>query len=352
MKTLDRTKLSRLDGYFGRGRRVCIATHQHPDGDAVGSAVALAEYLRELRGCEAVAIAPDRYPEVLDFLTREGEVIIASEDAGGAAAALEGCELLVCLDLNALGRTASLEEGLRHISCPKVMIDHHPGPECGEFDLAFSDTEVSSASELLYSILMEMPDIGGDAHRLPPRAALALMAGMTTDTNNFANSVFPSTFVMASRLIEAGVDRDDLLSRLYNRYRENRFRAMGVYLRDRLRITPQGVAYAVFSAEDFSRLGLGEGETEGFVNLPLGIDRVNISIFLREDGDVYRVSVRSKKGWSSNALARAYFNGGGHECASGGRLKVCGALKRREDAEKYIEEVTARFLQDEAPSEQ
>jgi len=348
---LDRTMLSRLDGYFGRGRRVCIATHQHPDGDALGSAVALAEYLRELRGCDAVAIVPDRYPEVLDFLAREGEVIIASEEADKARKALDGCGLAVCLDLNSLSRTASLEEGLRHISCPKVMIDHHPGPECGEFDLAFSDTEVSSASELLYAILMQMPDIEGDAHRLPPRAALALMVGMTTDTNNFANSVFPSTFIMASRLIEAGVDRDALLSRLYNSYRENRFRAMGVYLRDRLHITPQGIAYAVFSAADFAELGLGEGETEGFVNLPLGIEKVRISVFLREDGDVYRVSVRSKNGWSSNALARAYFNGGGHECAAGGRLKSSGPLKRREDAEKYIEEVAARFLQDEAPSE-
>ncbi len=348
---LDRTMLSRLDGYFGQARRVCVAIHQHPDGDALGSATALAEYLRELRGCEAVVIAPDPYPEVLDFLPREGEVIIASEQSDRAAAALSDCGLAVCLDLNSLSRTASLEERLRSVSCPRVMIDHHPGPAREEFDLAFSETEVSSASELLYGILMEMPDIDGDARRLPARASLALMAGMTTDTNNFANSVFPSTFVMASRLIEAGVDRDGLLSRLYNRYRENRFRAMGVYLRDRLHITSLGVAYAVFSAADFSILGLAEGETEGFVNLPLGIERVKVSIFLREDGDVYRVSVRSKKGWSSNALARAYFNGGGHECAAGGRLRVSGALERREDAEKYIEEVTARFLQDEAPAE-
>lgn len=348
---LERTMLSRLDGYFGQARRVCVAVHQHPDGDALGSATALAGYLRELRGSDAVAIVPDRYPESLDFLDREGEVIIASEESDRALAAIAGCDLLVCLDLNSLSRTGALEDAIRSARCPKVMIDHHPEPAREDFDLVFSETEISSASELLYSILMEMPDIKGDAHRFPARVALSLMTGMTTDTNNFANSTFPSTFVMASRLIEAGVDRDLLLSLLYNRYRENRFRAMGFYLQTRLHITPQGVAYAVFDAEDFSSLGLCEGETEGFVNLPLGIEKVKMSIFLREDGDIFRVSVRSRKGWSSNALARAHFNGGGHECAAGGRLRRSDGISTREDAEKYIEEVTARFLQDEAPAE-
>ena len=347
---LERTMLSRLDGYFGQARRVCVAVHQHPDGDALGSATALAGYLRELRGGDAVAIVPDRYPESLDFLDREGEVIIASEESDRALAAIADCDLLVCLDLNSLSRTGALEDAIRSARCPKVMIDHHPGPDADGFDLVFSETEISSASELLYSILMEMPDVAGDARRLPKDTALGLMAGMTTDTNNFANSTYPSTFVMASRLIEAGVDRDGLLSLLYNRYRENRFRAMGYYLQTRLRITQTGVAYAVFSAEDFRSLGLNEGETEGFVNLPLGIDRVRMSIFLREDGDVYRVSVRSRKGWSSNALARAFFNGGGHECAAGGRLRIADGFSAREDAEKYIEDVTARFLQDEALS--
>lgn len=347
---LDRTLLDRLDGYFGGVRSACVAVHQHPDGDALGSASALVSYLRERRVCDAVAIVPDPYPATLDFLVRNGEVIVASKDQSGAARALAACDLLVCLDLNSPGRTGTLETAIRSAHCPKVMIDHHPGPDADGFDLVFSETEISSASELLYSILMEMPDVAGDARRLPKDTALGLMTGMTTDTNNFANSTYPSTFVMASRLIEAGVDRDRLLSLLYNRYRENRFRAMGYYLQTRLRITPDGVAYAVFSAEDFRSLGLGEGETEGFVNLPLGIDRVRMSIFLREDGDIYRVSVRSRKGWSSNALARAFFNGGGHECAAGGRLRIADGLSAREDAEKYIEDVTARFLQDEALS--
>lgn len=351
METLDRTMLSRLDGYFVQARSICVAVHRHPDGDALGSASALVSYLKELRRCDAVTIVPDPYPETLDFLARDGEVIVASDRPGDAADRIAAADLIVCLDLNGLDRTDSLEIPLRSARCPKVMIDHHPEPAAGDFDLAFSETEISSASELLYSILMEMPDIAGDARRLPAAAALGLMAGMTTDTNNFANSTFPSTFVMASRLIDAGVDRDALLSRLYNEYRENRFRAMGFYLHTRMHITPEGVAYAVFDVGDVSSLGLKDGETDGFVNLPLGIGRVKMSIFLKEDKGFYRVSIRSRKGWSSNRLARACFNGGGHECAAGGRLFLPDGFAGRKDAEKYIESVTARFLQDDAPSE-
>ncbi len=338
----------RLDGLFGSAGRVCVLSHLHPDGDAVGSSTALVSYLRA-RGVDAVAIVPDAYSATISFLAAPDGVIVASEDMNLALERLRAADLLVCLDLNSPSRTGVLEEELCAARCTKVMIDHHPQPDPEKFDLVFSDTEVSSASELLFHILMSMPDISGDARRLPHSAAESLMAGMTTDTNNFANSVFPSTLTMASALLEAGVDRDALLSRLYSSYRENRFRAMGLFLKDRMVITSGGAAYAIFRREDNESLALREGDTEGFVNLPLGIDRVRMSIFLREDEGFYRVSIRSRKGCSSNALARAHFHGGGHECAAGGRLFFPADIASREDAAKYIEEVTARFLQSEQP---
>ena len=340
----------RLDALFGTSRRVCVISHLHPDGDAIGSSTALVSYLRG-RGADAVAVVPDAYPETLSFLTGPGAVLVASEDEAAVRARLAEADLIVCLDFNSPSRTGILEEPLRAASCPKVMIDHHLQPETEGFTLVFSETEVSSASELLFHVLLAMPDIGADARRLPHAAARALMAGMTTDTNNFANSVFPSTLSMASALLGAGVDRDSLLAHLYNSYSESRFRAMGVFLKDRMHITADGVAYSIFSREDNIRLGLKDGDTDGFVNLPLGIGKVRMSIFLREDAGFFRVSVRSKKGCSSNALARAYFHGGGHECAAGGRVFVPGDIASREDAAQYIENVTARFLQSESPSE-
>lgn len=333
--------MERLDALFRGSRRVCVVSHQHPDGDALGSASALVSCLKAFYGAEALAVVPDAFPRQLDFMT--GDVLVHSEEPGRVHGFLSASDLVVCVDLNALSRTAGLADEIRAVSCPRVVIDHHLDPRREEFGLVFSETEVSSASELLFSILMQLPPVDGDASRLPSDAALSLMAGMTTDTNNFANSVYPSTFRMASALLAAGVDRDALLSRLYNEYRENRYRMMGEYLLS-MKITPQGMAYMVLSREVAARFDLSDGETEGFVNMPLGIGNVKVSVFAKEDDGFFRISVRSKKGFSANRLAREFFHGGGHECAAGGRLSVPEDVSGVEDAGRYMEEVSARFV--------
>lgn len=343
MNLFERHQLVQLDSLFGKFHKVSVVVHSHPDADALGSAFALSSYLKEKRGADVCVILPDMYPDTLGFLAGNECVIDASADVDAASGRLAQTELLICLDLNVFSRTAGLEPLIEAVSCTKVLIDHHQEPDLKSFDLAFSVTEISSTCELLFYILKEMPDVGS-AKELPHRAAYCLMTGMTTDTNNFANSVYPSTFEMASELLAAGVDRDEILYHLYRQYRENRYRALGYVCSDLLKITPDGVAYVVLRRQKYDELGLKDGETEGFVNVPLEIANVNISIFLKEDDSFYRVSVRSKKGWSARELAKQYFNGGGHECASGGRLYFPGDIDSPDAAEEYIENVTARFL--------
>ena len=169
---------------------------------------------------------------------------------------------------------------------------------------------------------MAMPAIEADASRLPAEAAISLMTGMTTDTNNFANSVYPSTLIMASTLLAAGVNRDMILEKLYNQHSENRLRLMGHMMKDLLTLTPDGAAYIVLDKQTQEAYNVQEGDTEGFVNMPLSIADVRMSILIKEDTDRLRVSIRSKKGTSANGCARMYFNGGGHENAAGGRLEI------------------------------
>ena len=237
---------------------------------------------------------------------------------------------------------------MRSSSARKVLIDHHLAPDSGAFDLVFSTPEVSSACELLYNVLLALPDVVGDVSRLPKPSAEALMAGMTTDTNNFSNSVYPSTFAMASGLLGAGVDRDGILQKLFNEYRENRLRMMGWLLYENMRITDAGVAYMIITSDTAERFGIREGETEGFVNMPLAIGRVKMSILLKIDGNGYfRVSVRSKKGYSSNLCATRYFHGGGHENASGGRLFFPQDIPSPDEAAGYVERVTGELFKEE-----
>ena len=133
------------------------------------------------------------------------------------------------------------------------------------------------------------------------------MTGMTTDTNNFANSVYPSTLAMASELLAAGVDRDRILQHIYNHFGENRLRLKGHMFKDLMRVTPDGVAYMVLDRATQEEYQVAEGDTEGFVNEPLSIAGVKMSILAKEDTDRIRISIRSKKGTSANRCAKAHF---------------------------------------------
>lgn len=341
--------LSQLDKLFEKSRKVALVVHTHPDGDALGSSLGLALYLSEKRSLEVAVLLPDTYPQNLSFMLGGVNVIIADKQHDEAKAYLNSCDLLLCLDMNSFSRAAILEGCLSGVKSTKVLIDHHMEPDLNSFDLTFSTNEISSTSELVYWLIREMSDVEA-AHDIPSAALHCLMVGMTTDTNNFSNSVFPSTFAMASELLAAGVDRDKILYHLYKQNRENRYRALGFILSNVLKITDEGVAYIVLSKECYDSFGLMDGETEGFVNIPLEMSQVKMSLLLREDNGHYRVSIRSKEGYSARGLAKAYFNGGGHECASGGKLYFPADIPVKEAAEQYVETVTARFLQDESPS--
>ena len=230
MARFAKNSCSTLYSWFSGARRVSLAVHARPDGDAIGSASALAEYLRCSFGTQVRILVPDPCPGTLAFLVDRAEVLDASADMQAAREWLDGSDLLISLDHGDFSRTDELEPYLREAQCRKVLVDHHQNPSLQDYGLAFSSVEVSSTCELLYGILMQMPGIRRAAD-LPARSAYCLMAGMTTDTNNFANSVFPSTLEMASDLLDAGVDRDGLLDSLYNSYRENRLRAMGCFLK-------------------------------------------------------------------------------------------------------------------------
>ena len=325
-----------LDGLIEAAERITIAVHTHPDGDAAGSGAALLSYLRERRGKDAVLLLPDPLPDSLTFVLPRDGVMVYEEAPETACGRIAASDLLFGMDFNAFDRTGGAEIPLRESRAEKVLFDHHLSPDRAAFDLVFSRTEVSSACEVLFDTLLALPDIAGDAGKLPAACTYALMTGMTTDTNNFANSVFPGTLRMASALLAAGTDRDDILARLYNRYRENRFRLMGYLLSEVLRITPEGVAYMILRKEDQLRFNMRQGETEGFVNLPLGIDRVRMSLFLTEQEDHFRVSVRSKKGTSANRMAATRFHGGGHELAAGGKLFFPADIPGPDDAQAYI----------------
>ena len=332
------SKLESLKSLLGGASVVSVAAHVHPDGDALGSTAAMCSYLRNVLGKDAACVLPEVPPASISFIIPENIPYLYGDQATQRIAA---SDLIIVLDCSGIMRTEGLSATLDASKAPKVLIDHHLNPQEQEFSLVFSTPEISSASELLYWILLGLE---GKAEKLPEECRNALCAGMTTDTNNFANSVFPSTFRMASDLIASGTDRDAILGHIYQEYRENRIRLMGYMQSREMNITPEGAAWMILTKEIQERFDYREGEAEGLVNVPLAIKEVRLSILLTEKEDCMRVSVRSKKGTSAQQLAVRFFNGGGHENAAGGKLSFGKDIPDAKSAPAYVENTLKQFL--------
>ncbi|MBP5391227.1 MAG: DHH family phosphoesterase [Bacteroidales bacterium] len=315
-------------------KKIVIAGHHNPDGDCIGSLTGLKAWLecffKDKEGVRVSMVVPNHIPYYLMFMDGADSVVLYSEKPDEARSLLEEADTIICMDLNDLARTEEMADIIRKSTARKIMIDHHPFPE--KFaDLTVSKTEVSSASELAWWLVSEASKKTGT--EIPLACKASLYTGMMTDTNNFCNSVFPSTFLMASQIAEAGIDREKIQMEIMNSFSEERMRLMGLMLKDKMTIFPDlKAAVLVLDQETKDRYNYRDGDSEGFVNLPLKIKNVEISALFTQGNGYIKVSLRSKGAVSVNRFCRLFFNGGGHERAAGGRLY-----------DKPIEEVTDYF---------
>ncbi len=344
MKILAPDKTESLYKLFISAEKTVVSAHIHPDGDSVGSCVALVSWLQSI-GKQAVTVMPEKNPDSVDFIAEGADSIIFYDiDPEKAIQEVQEADLLIFLDMNEAKRAGdALGAALAASPAAKVLIDHHPHPDTSLFSLIFSETEVSSTCELLFHILKLMPGVG-TARNLPLNVATPLMCGMTTDTNNFANSVFPTTLTMASELLDAGVDRDTIIEKALNSHRPRRLFLLGFLLDHKFKITEDGVAYMILSRETAEKYNSNKSDTEGFVNIPLTIGSVRMSILLWEEENWYGVSVRSKNGVSADSCCVKHFHGGGHEKAAGGKVLKPADAANEEEAATYVEKVTHEFL--------
>lgn len=338
-----------IDDIFSAASNAVVIGHFNPDGDSIGSVVALWHYLNR-RGISATPILPSSYPDSLSFLdpgkvNPANRIIIARDTLEEAESAIAAADTIICLDFNRLSRTEYLEDAISSSKAKKILIDHHLSPSVEQFDVTVSKTDISSACELLFWTLMSLPDVCGNVRKLPLKCAEAIYVGMMTDTNNFSNSVYCSTFEMAARLLERGIDKDDLQEKVLHCYTVPRTRLMGHLIKDNMVYLPkEHTAYMTLSNAEKEAHDFKPGDSEGFVNLPLAVSDIQISALFTEDssGEYIRVSLRSKGNTDVNLFANRYFNGGGHKNASGGRLYV-----PIEEVPEYFEKSLKKYLAEE-----
>lgn len=299
-------------------KKIVIVSHVNPDGDALGSSLALCLFAKKL-GAEPRVIVPNDFPNYLSWMPAAQDVIIFDKNTDEAVKIMSEADLFCYLDFNTPSRTGLMHNDLCHLNeIPKILIDHHIGADSSQFEACFSETEISSTSEMVAELIKYQ----GFETYLDNDIATNIIVGMITDTGTFSHSIFKNTFSIFGEILSStSVNYKKIHQNIYDTSTENRLRLLGFLINDRMTILNEyNTALIYASKADLERFDYQVGDTEGVVNYPLSVANIKMSVFFTERQGCIRLSFRSKDDFSVNDLARKHFNGGGHLNAAGGTL--------------------------------
>ncbi|MDR2283785.1 MAG: DHH family phosphoesterase [Sphingobacterium sp.] len=296
-------------------RRIVITTHHKPDGDALGSSLALYHWLKRRNHDVSVVLSSD-FPSFLDWMPGRNDVIIYPEKSKIATELLANAEIIFCLDYSALSRTNILEKFITESSAQKWMIDHHLDPE--DFaSLTYWDSSAAATAQLIYTFIA---DVIGAGQEIEADIATCLYAGIMTDTGSFRfRSTTAAVHYIIANLIEAGARNWEIHEHIYNSSTERRLKFLGYALLNCLEVIPEyNTALFAISKEDLAQFDITTGDTEGLVNYALSIKGIRLAALIIDRTELIKLSLRSIGEIPCNEICKKYFNGGGHLNASGG----------------------------------
>ncbi len=316
MKRFSHQIVSEINNLLSDSKKIVIIGHNNPDGDATGSALSLFHVFQKTKH-DVKVIMPSKLSDFLLWMPKQEEVIIFNEEKELASKLLEDAEIIFCVDFNNSGRTERVKTNLEDAKAIKIMIDHHPNPQ-SDAQYIFSDTAVSSASELVYEFIQAT----SLSENFNKDAAICIFTGIMTDTLNFSvNSSRQETFKIVGELLAYGIDKEYIYDKVYNNFSINRLKLVGYLLYEKMQIIEEyNFALIVLTKEEMKKFNYKNGDNEGIVNMPLSVAEIDVSIIAVEKDNFVKLSLRSKGEVDVNLLARKYFNGGGHRNAAGGRI--------------------------------
>ncbi len=294
-------------------KKIVLLSHQNPDGDAVGSVLAMYALLKALKK-DVQMILPDNPPAFLQWIKNADKIGIYQQQKDKAIQIIEKAEIIICLDFNNLERLGEMKATVRKATAKKVLIDHHLYPE-RSFDLKYRYRNTSSTAELVFEIINAIhPEL------MNKTIAEAAYLGIMTDTGSFNhNANYPQTFIAVSKIMEYGINPAQIFDKVYNNYSYKRLKMLGYALETTTLLAEGKAAYIYLSQEVLKKFNNKKGDTEGFVNYPLAIQGVLISAIFIEKPNEIKISLRSKGSIPANIIASEYFQGGGHRNAAGGK---------------------------------
>jgi phosphoesterase RecJ-like protein len=297
-------------------KKIAIIPHRSPDGDAMGSTLALYHFLLKLNH-QPVVIAPNDFPNFLAWLPGSETVLIYENDKPNCTKIIQEAEIVFTLDFNALHRTGEMEQVLNKVTVPTVMIDHHQKPD-SYATYTYSDTIFGSTCEMIYNFITFL----GHKDLIDKTIASCIYTGITTDSGSFR---FPSTTGTTHRivadLIDLGIDNSEIHNQLFDNNSYNRIQLLGRALQN-MKVFPEyKTSYITLSQKELDEFHYEKGDTEGVVNYGLTIKGIHFAaIFIEHrDENIIKISFRSQGDFDVNQFARDHFNGGGHINAAGGK---------------------------------
>ena len=321
---------------FSEKRNIIFIPHSSPDADALGSCLALYHFFNQEN--EVDIISPNEYTEILNFLPGSENILNYERDKEKCENIFNKGDVIFTLDFNSLGRARNLSSLISKSSATTIMIDHHENPD-NYADITISNSKMSSTCEMVYDFICSI-----DKSKIDNKIATCIYTGIVADTGSFR---FPSTtsktLKVGSELINYGVNVTEIFEKLHNNFQFKRLKLLGSAINNFKKIEGLPVVYTSITDNDQKVNDFKKGDSEGFVNFGLSVADILCSVLFieKKDEGLIKISFRSKGDFKVNIFASKYFNGGGHEYASGGISKL--SLQETEekfiiDIKKYIKE--------------
>lgn len=317
---IDTSKyIKELSEALEKTANIVVMSHSNPDGDAIGSVIGLVQFLKKVSTAGITMISPDSLPGFLRWMKGADEIICFDQNPGTVVKHIMEADLIVCADFNDYSRLGGLEKHVEESRARKVLIDHHPDPAVSA-TVMVSEPSFSSTAELVFKLASDaVPGIVSDI-----TFSEAIFTGIMTDTGNFNFGSFDGdTLRIIAKLLDNGLRKEYITEKIYNNFSASRMRLMGFALNERMVVMPAfHTAYIYLSRSDLDRYNFKQADSEGFVNMPLTIDGIIFSVLFLERGDHIKLSLRSRSNFPVNRFSSAYFSGGGHINAAGGKSPV------------------------------
>nr|WP_315150045.1 bifunctional oligoribonuclease/PAP phosphatase NrnA [uncultured Flavobacterium sp.] len=300
-------------------KKIAIIPHRGPDGDAMGSTLALYHFLLK-NNHNPTVISPNDFPDFLAWMPGSETVKVYEKDKENCTKILEEAELVFTLDFNALHRVGEMEQALEKLSVPFIMIDHHQKPD-DYATYTYSDVAFGSTCEMIYNFISFL----NKKEDLDKTIATCIYTGILTDSGSFR---FPkttgTTHRIVAELIDLGVENTLIPALLFDNSSYNRLQLLGRALQNMKVMMDHKTSYTALTQEELNSFDYIKGDTEGIVNYGLSIKGIVFTaIFIenKEEG-IIKISFRSQGDFDVNQFARDHFQGGGHSNAAGGKSEV------------------------------